>query len=212
MMEYVTDIVPNSAGGLAPLDHSLPLEVRAWVSELRTIWAAAGTSIIRFANYGPIDSVTLAMCLNGERVPRDRWLLNTLLAMQAEREGKEVSWKARRHLFGLHLKALEVAHPQDYRRRVISDELEVAVMDRDEANRHVCDLEQQLAHRINQRKALTGQHDRLETAWPADQSAMRAEKDRLDAEIADLIRCLDPVRRHAAEVERRCLALDRLLD
>jgi hypothetical protein len=50
--------------------------------------------------------------------------LDKLLAIQAE-YGQPVTPAVREHLAGLQLHALEVAHPHEYRVRLVSDELEI---------------------------------------------------------------------------------------
>ncbi|MUN39096.1 hypothetical protein [Actinomadura litoris] len=208
---YSTSAAPRTPTGFKPLDPGLSPEVLAWTNELRRIWVATGMSLSRFAGRYPIDKGTLSRYLNGKRVPREQWFLNTLLTLLAER-GKEVSKDVRDHLIGLQPAALESAQPGEYRRRLASDELEIAVIRRDEAERYARCIEEELAERVRQVGELKEQHERLRAAWDADRMAARAEKDHLDQEIAALASRLARARERAADAESRCHHLERLLD
>lgn len=107
-------IARRSPADLKPLAPGLSLEVLDWAGELRTIWASIGLSMNQFASLHPIDKGTISRYLNGQRVPRGRWFLDKLLAIQAE-YGQPVTPAVREHLAGLQLRALEVAHPHEYR-------------------------------------------------------------------------------------------------
>src|SRR5690242_18057181 len=108
------DIARKPSAGLKPLASDLSTEVLDWVDELRTIWGAIGLSMNQFAALHPIDKGTISRYLNGQRVPRDRWFLDKLLAIQAD-YGQPVTLAVREHLTRLQLRALEVAHPHEYR-------------------------------------------------------------------------------------------------
>ncbi|TDD35531.1 hypothetical protein E1287_13715 [Actinomadura sp. KC06] len=212
----MTELAPRQtaacdAGGFAALSPALSPEVASWTRELRTIWTAAGVSINRFAGRYPVDKGTLSRYLNGKRVPRDHWFLNTLLAIQAE-QGKEVSQEVRDHLTELHLEALKVAHPHEYRVRVVSDELELALVGQHEAERYARALQEQLAERVRQIEELIDQNGQLRAAWDVDRTTMAAEKDRLRREIAVLERRLRQAQERTAQTERRCRHLEDLLN
>ncbi|MFI0366906.1 hypothetical protein ACH35V_03450 [Actinomadura sp. 1N219] len=198
------------ASGFAPLSPDLSPEIAVWTRELRTIWTAAGMTINRFAARYPVDKGTLSRYLNGKRVARDLWFLNTLLAIQAE-QGKEVSQEVRDHLTELHLGALKVAHPQQYQVRVVSDALELAQVGQREAERYAHALEEQLADRIRQIEELSDQHSQLRAAWDVDRAAMEAEKDRLEQEVADLEHRLRQAHERIAQTEHRCRHLEDML-
>ncbi|TMR07373.1 hypothetical protein ETD83_01100 [Actinomadura soli] len=211
----MTELAPRqpaacAASGFRALSADLSPEVATWARELRTIWTAAGMTINRFAGRYPVDKGTLSRYLNGKRVPRDQWFLNTLLAIQAE-QGKEVSQEVRDHLTELHLEALKVAHPHEYRVRVVSEELELALVGQHEAERYARALEEQLAERIRQVEELTDQHGRLRAAWDVDRAAMEAEKDRLEQEIAALEHRLRQAQERIAQTEHRCRQLEDIL-
>ncbi|MFI0405809.1 hypothetical protein [Actinomadura sp. 3N508] len=212
----MTDLTPRQPAacatpGFKTLSPDLEPEVATWVRELRTIWTAAGVTMNRFAGRYPLDKGTLSRYLNGRRVPRDHWFLNTLLAIQAE-QGKEVSQEVRDHLTGLHLEALKVAHPHQYQVRVVSDELELALVGQHEAERYVRALQEQLADRIRQIEELTDQHGRLRASWDDDRAAMAAEKERLEREIAELEHRLQTAQERIAQTEHRCRRLEDVLN
>ncbi|TDB91622.1 hypothetical protein E1264_01335 [Actinomadura sp. KC216] len=212
----MTELTPRQPAacdtpGFKALSPDLEPEVATWVRELRTIWTAAGVTMNRFAGRYPLDKGTLSRYLNGKRVPRDHWFLNTLLAIQAE-QGKEVSQEVRDHLTGLHLEALKVAHPQQYQVRMVSDELELALVGQHEAERYVRALQEQLADRIRQIEELTDQHGRLRAAWDDDRAAMAAEKERLEREIAELEHRLQMAQERIAQTEHRCRHLEDILN
>jgi DNA-binding CsgD family transcriptional regulator/transcriptional regulator with XRE-family HTH domain len=186
-------------------------EVLDWVVELRVIWAAAGLSMNEFASVHPVDKGTISRYLNGQRVPRDRWFLDKLLAIQAD-IGRPVTPAVREHLSGLHLRALEAAHPHEYRVRLVSDELEIALTSRLEAERYARALEQQLAERNRQVQELADDKGRLRAAWDADRVAIQAEYERLTQEIDKVTRQLILARRREAQASRRCQHLEGLLD
>ncbi|TDC91262.1 hypothetical protein E1285_13240 [Actinomadura sp. 7K507] len=196
---------------MRPLDPALSPEVVAWVSELRVIWAATGLSITRFAALYPIDKGSVSRYLNGQRVPRDHWFLEKLLAVQAE-NGRTVSPDVREHLTDLQLRALETAHPREYVVRLVSDRLELAVIGQREAERYARDLEEQLADRVRKIELLADDNRRLRTAWDADRAATQAEKERLEREIAELTAYLKQARRRGVDAERRCRELEELLN
>lgn len=195
----------------AELDPELSPEVRTWAGELRKIWAATGMSLNRFASGHPIDKGTLSHYLDGKRVPRDPWFLNKLLAILVE-QGKEVSQEVREHLTELQLRALQAAHPHEYRVRRVSDELELAEIAKYEADRHARTLEAQVAGLIRRNNELNEQLRRLRSTGNAERAVLQTEKSRLEQEIADLNRRLEHVRRRIVAAGRRRQDLDNLLD
>lgn len=208
----MSDITRRSPAGLKPLSSKLSPEVRAWVEELRMLWVATGFSMNRFARLYPvIDKGTISRYLGGQRVPRDHWFLDTLLAILADAD-KEVTPEVREHLTRLQLAALETAHPHEYRVRVVTDELELAVTGLQEAEAYARSLEEQLAERNRRIHELIDDKGRLRAAWDADRMAMQAEKDRLEQEVADLDRHLIQARRRSAEAEERCRRLEEELN
>jgi hypothetical protein len=81
----VTEVARLRYAGLAPLSPDLSPEVAAWANELRALFTATGLSINRFVRLYPhIDKGTVSRYLNGKRVPRDRWFLETLLSLPAD--------------------------------------------------------------------------------------------------------------------------------
>lgn len=205
------EIARHPAPELRPLAPGLSPEIRDWVHELRTIWAATGVTMNRFSRLHPVDKGTLSRYLSGQRVPRDRWFLDTLLAMQAE-NGTVVTPAVREHLTRSHLRALVTAHPHEYRVRMISDELEVAVTGKVEAERYARSLEEQLAERNRQVQQLTSEQRRLRAAWAEGQGGMQTDYDKLIREITELSGQLDAARARAARAELRCRQLEDILD
>jgi len=210
--EEVSDITPKPYSELESLDPSLSLEVRAWVSELRTVWAATGLSISRFARlYKGNDKSTISRYLNGKRVPQSRWFLDTLLTHLAN-VGKDVRPEVREHLNLLQLRAMEVTHPHQYKVRRVSDELEIAVTRLQEAERHARNLETQLALRMRQLQEVEDRKDQFRAAWENEHTTRQAEKTRFCGEITDLARQLHGAQDRVVQAENRCQELERLLD
>ena len=207
----MSDIARKPPADLRPLSPGLSAEVRDWVTELRVVWAAVGLSMNEFASVHPVDKGTVSRYLNGQRVPRDRWFLDKLLAIQAD-IGVPVTPNVREHLTGLQLRALEVAHPHEYRVRRVSDRLEIALTSRVEADRYARALEQQLAERNRQVRELADDKGRLRAAWDADRVAMQAEYERLVQEIGKITRQLDLARQREAQASRRCQHFEDLLE
>jgi EAL domain-containing protein (putative c-di-GMP-specific phosphodiesterase class I) len=207
----MSEFACRPTAGLKPPDSSLSPEVLDWVSELRTIWAATGMTLNRFSRLHPIDKGTLSRYLNGQRVPRDRWFLDKILAMQAE-NGTPVTPAVREHLTSSHLRALQTAHPHEYRVRMVSDELEIALTGKVEAERYARSLERQLAERNRQVQELTDDKRRLRATWAADEGTMQTDYHRLAREIAELTGQLNAARERAAQAELRCQQLEELLD
>ena len=205
------DIARRSPADLKRLVSGLSVEVLEWAVELRMIWAAVGLSMNQFASLHPIDKGTISRYLNGQRVPRDPWFLDKLLAIQAD-YGQPVTPAVREHLTRLQLRALEVAHPHEYRVRRVNDELEIALTGKLEAERYARALEEQLADRNRQVSGLTEAKGRLRTAWDTDRVAMQADCERLTREIGQITGQLHLARERAAEAERRCQLLEDLLD
>ncbi len=207
----MANIACRSNADLKPLNAGLSVEVLDWVDELRIIWSAAGLSMNEFASLHPIDKGTISRYLNGKRVPRDRWFLDKLLAIQAD-NGQPVTTAVREHLTGLHLRALKVAHPQEYRVRLVNDELEIALTGKLEAERYARSLEGQLAERSRQVRDLTDDKGRLRAAWDADRVVIQAEHERLTREIAEITGQLNLTRERAVQAEWRCRKLEDLLN
>lgn len=177
--------------GLRPLNPQLPVEVQEWACELRMIWAAVGLTMNQFAcMHGPINKGTISRYLYGLRVPRDTWFLEKLLAILDDR-GEPATAARHEHLTQLQLRALQVAHPHEYRVRLISDELKRAVTAKLEAERFASALEEQLVERgqagerlTQEISEITGQmHRARERAGQAEQHCRQLEErlDYLDA-------------------------------
>ncbi|WP_146087534.1 helix-turn-helix domain-containing protein [Thermomonospora echinospora] len=200
----MTEIVPAPRSPLQPLPPDLSPEVRDWATELRSLFAATGLSVSRFARVHHIDKGTVSRYLSGQRVPRDQWLLDAL-ATWYDDNGRPLTSAVREHLAELQLRALEVAHPQEYRVRKVTDELEQAVIRLREVERHARDLEERV-------RRLTADRERLRAAWAEDRVVAQAEIDRLTGEIADLTEELERIREQGVRAELRCRALEALLD
>lgn len=208
----MTEIARVPSPGLAPLSADLGLEVFAWATELRALFAATVLSISRFVRLHPhIDKGTVSRYLSGKRVPRDKWFLETLLSVQAD-VGKATTSEVRGHLTGLQLDALLTAHPHEYKIRIISDDLETAVTGQREAERYARGIEERLAERGRRIQELDADLRRLRAAWNDDRAGTRAEHDRLAREIADLTEQLRWARERAIQSEHRCQHLEDLID
>ncbi|WP_157431025.1 DUF5753 domain-containing protein [Actinomadura macra] len=207
----MTDLVPRPEDLEPSVEVMRGPEVAAWVRELRVVWAAVGLSINRFSHLYPVDKGTLSRYLNGKRIPRDHWFLDRLLALQAE-QGKAVCPEVREHLVQLQLQALRVAHPHEYRVRVVSDQLELAVITQREAERYARSLESDLADRARQIDDLTTSCRRLRAALEDDRAAIQQELISLHNRILELTGNLSHARRRAAASEERCQRLEERLD
>lgn len=118
----------------------------------------------------------------------------------------------REHLTRLHLRALATAHPHEYRIRLVSDELEIALTGKLEAERYACALEEKLAERNRQIQELTDDQGRLRVAWDTDRVAMQAKYELLTREIVEITAQLDLARERTVQAERQCQQLEDTLD
>ncbi|MEU5884998.1 hypothetical protein [Spirillospora sp. NPDC047279] len=215
----MADIVPAPEERWSALDSGLSAPTLAWVTELRTLFAATGLSISRFARLHPmIDKGTVSRYLNGRRVPREGWFLDKVLAYLAMVD-KPVTREVREHLVRLQLDALEAAHPQEYRLRVVNDELALTEARLREATRYANDLEQQVVKRTRQVEQLESERERLRAAWDEDRTRMQREylwlgdeTAYLREEIADFRDQLDLAREREAHAVVRCQELEEQLD
>jgi hypothetical protein len=193
-----------AASGLKPLDSELRPEVRTWVEALREVWQATGLSMGQFAVRYPFDKGTISRYLSGHRVPGERHFLDMLLsALESSRQ--PVTPPVRDHLTGLQMRALEAAHPHEYRVRLVKDELEIALTSKLEAERYARALEEQLAERNREIQELTADRNRLRAAWDAEYARLTGETEALAKE-------LDLARSRSDRTERRCLELESVLD
>jgi hypothetical protein len=194
--------VPASV--LKPLDPDLRPEVRVWVDELRAVWQATALSMGQFAVLHPFDKGTVSRYLSGQRVPGERHFLSTLLTT-LESYGRPVTPAVREYLAGLQMRALEAAHPHEYRVRLVKDELEVTLTGRLEAERYARALEEQLAERSREIQELTEDRNRL-------RATLDAEYARLLQEIEKLSQDLTLARSRSERADLRCVELEAVLD
>jgi hypothetical protein len=192
------------ASVLKPLDPDLRPEVRVWVDELRAVWQATGLSMGQFAVLHPFDKGTISRYLSGHRVPGERHFLDTLLTT-LESYRRPVTPAVREYLTGLQMRALEAAHPHEYRVRLVKDELEAALTGRLEADRYARALEEQLAGRNREIKELTEDRNRL-------RATLNAEYARLIQEIEKLSKDLALARSRSVRADQRCAELEAVLD
>jgi len=192
------------ASALKPLDPDLRPEVRVWVDELRVVWQATGLSMGQFAVLHPFDKGTISRYLSGHRVPGERHFLDTLLTA-LESYGRPVTPAVREYLTGLQMRALEAAHPHEYRVRLVKDELEVVLTGKLEAERYARALEGQLAERNREIQELTEDRNRL-------RASSDAEYARLMQEIEGLSNDLTLARSRSARADLSCAELEAVLD
>jgi hypothetical protein len=192
------------ATALKPLDPELRPEVRVWVDELREVWQATGLSMGQFAVLHPFDKGTISRYLGGHRVPGERHFLDALLTT-LDSHGRPVTPAVREYLTGLQMRALEAAHPHEYRVRLVKDELEVALTGRQEAERYARGLEEQLAERNRDIQDLTEDRNRL-------RATLDAEYARLMQEIDQLSQDLSLARSRSVRADQRCAELEAVLD
>jgi hypothetical protein len=205
------DIARKPPAGLRPLGAGLPVEVLEWTRALRVIWESTGWSVGRFASVNPIDKGTISRYLNGLRVPRDRWFLDSLFGILAD-DGKPVTPAVREHVTQLHLRALQAAHPHEYKVRKVSEELEIALTGKRRAERHARALEEQLARRRREVREPDDDKGRLRAAWDDDRTVRQAGYERDAREIREITSQLHLARERAAQAERRCRQLEGLFD
>jgi hypothetical protein len=196
----------TSPDDLQPLDPALGEEVYEWASELRLIWSTTGLSISRFARLNPVNKGTVSRWLAGERVPRDPWFLDRVLAIRAER-GTPVTDEVREHLTELHLRALQAAHPHEYRVRLISDELMTARTRQQERERYARELEGQLLERNRRSKSCPKDNDGSEQQW---QPRTKPGKSNLISSPARYDNLLHTCRRPATGLQKRNYAVGSL--
>jgi transcriptional regulator with XRE-family HTH domain len=202
--DNMPEISSWSAAGLKPLDPELTPEVRTWVGELREVWQATGLSMGQFAVRYPFDKGTISRYLSGQRVPGERHFLDMLLsALEINRQ--PVTPTVRDHLTGLQMRALQAAHPHEYRVRLVKDELEIALTSKLEAERYTRALEGQLAERNREIQELTADRNRLRVT-------LDTEYARLTGEIETLAKDLDLARSRSTRTEQRCMELESVLD
>jgi transcriptional regulator with XRE-family HTH domain len=192
------------ASVLKPLDPDLRAEVRVWVDELRAVWQATGLSMGQFAVLHPFDKGTISRYLSGHRVPGERHFLDTLLTT-LESYGRPVTPAVREYLTGLQMRALEAAHPHEYRVRLVKDQLEAAVTGRVEAERYARALEQQLTERNREIQELTDDRNRLRATLDAEYARLMQEIEKLSAD-------LNLARSRSARADQRCTELEAVLD
>jgi len=152
----------------------------------------------------PSTRATISRYLSGHRVPGERHFLDTLLTT-LESYGRPVTPAVREYLTGLQMRALEAAHPHEYRVRLVKDELEVALTGRLEAERYARALEEQLAERNREIQELTEDRNRLRASWDA-------EYPRLVQEIEKLSQDLTLARSRSVRADLRCAELEAVLD
>jgi hypothetical protein len=191
------------ASVLKPLDPELRPEVRVWVDELRAVWQATGLSMGQFAVLHPFDKGTISRYLSGHRVPGERHFLDSLLTT-LDSYGRPVTPAVREYLTGLQMRALEAAHPHEYRVRLVKDELEVALTGRLEAERYARALEEQLTERNREIQELAEDRNRL-------RATLDAEYARLIQEIEKLSQDLSLARSRSARADQRCAELEAVL-
>src|ERR1700722_9594785 len=191
------------ASVLKPLDPDLRPEVRVWVDELRAVWQSGGLSMGQFAVLHPFDKGPISRNLNGHRDPGERHFLDTLLTT-LETYGRPVTPAVREHLTDLQMRALEAAHPHEYRVRLVKDEMEAALTGRLEAERYARALEEHLAERNREIHDLTEDRNRL-------RATLDAEYARLVQEIDKLSKDLDLARSRSARADQRCGELEAVL-
>ena len=192
------------ASVLKPLDPDLRPEVRVWVDELRGLWQASGLSMGQFAVLHPFDKGTISRYLSGHRVPGERHFLDTLLTTLDSR-GRPVTSAVREYLTGLQMRALEAAHPHEYRVRLVKDELEVALTGKLEAERYARVLGEHLAERNREIQELTEDRNRLRATLDAEYARLVQEIDRLSADLA-------LARSRSDRADQRCAELEAVLD
>jgi hypothetical protein len=192
------------ASVLKPLDPDLRPEVRVWVDELRAVWQATGLSMGQFAVLHPFDKGTVSRYLSGHRVPGERHFLDTLLTT-LESYGRPVTPAVREYLTGLQMRALEAAHPHEYRVRLVKDELEVALTGKLGAERYARALEEQLAERNREIQELTEDRNRLHATWDTEYARLIQEIDKLSQELAQ-------ARSRSSRADQRCAELEAVLD
>ena len=158
----------------------------------------------QFAVLHPFDKGTISRYLSGHRVPGERHFLDTLLGT-LESYGRPVTPDVREYLTGLQMRALEAAHPHEYRVRLVKDELEIALTGRVEAERYARSLEEQLTERNREVNELTEDRNRL-------RATLDAEYARLIQEIEKLSKDLDLARSRTARADKRCAELEAVLD
>lgn len=195
------EIARRTPSSLKPLNSELSPEVRRWVQELRQVWGTTGLSMNQFVDrHRTINKGTISRYLSGERVPRESWFLDTLLDFLAD-AGKPVTQDVREHLTQLQKDALATAHPHEYKVRKVTDELELAVTDLQEAQSYARSLEKRLVEKNRQIHELTDARGRL-----------RAERDRLEQQAADLSQDLVQARRDSAQAGERRRQLEKELN
>ncbi|MFI1364890.1 ATP-binding protein [Streptomyces griseochromogenes] len=189
--------------GLKPLPEGLSPELREFVVALRSLFRATGKSLRQFSVYHHVSAPSVSRYLSGVRIP-EKAFLDALLKSACRACGPEATLEVQAHIYRLHRDVLLAQDPQRYRAQLASDRLEVAVLEKEQAELTITELRRGVSDQKRQLRELelhlrqvqdarsrdsvrhgvqlSLQHER-EEAWRAQCGQLKSEIARLEAAV-----------------------------
>ena len=217
--------VPEESSGEAGIVPQAIEQARVFTQALQAHFQTGGLSQRQFAaRYPHYHYSTVSEYLSAGYLPELDFVDKVLETVEAS-YGSPVTEETRQHLYDLHLAAAEAIGGIPHRVRVLTDELRVEVVHREQAQQQVHALAEALADRRAQDEQVRSRIRELQNAANADQirfgaeltlyegenESLREELGRLKATIATLEQLLDQANTRRIQAEEQCKTLERSL-
>jgi len=191
--------------GLKPLPPDLRPETREFVDAMRRLLAGTGKSLRQFAAYHHFSPASVSRYLNGKRLP-DKVFVDALLKSACLAHQVELAPGMQEHAYRLHREALLTDQPGRYKLQMASDQLEEAILAREQAELTIRELKSSVSDQKHQLTLLerqkyqithTAAEERRHTAVEIER--YRGREGHLKAQCAEL---RDEIARLEAELEK----------
>lgn len=139
--------------GLKPLPEALRPDLRQFVIAMRGLFKATGKSVRQFSVYHHISAPSVSRYLSATRIP-EKDFLDALLKSACHAYGHEVTPEMQAYVYRLHREALLAEAPGRYRAQLASDRLEVAVLEREQAELTIAELQRGVSDQKRQLREL----------------------------------------------------------
>ncbi|MFD7880772.1 hypothetical protein ACFV5G_43125 [Streptomyces sp. NPDC059766] len=218
----------EDVAGLGALPDDLQPEVRDFVRAMRGLFQATQKTLRQFAAYHHFSAPSVSRYLSGKRLP-DKNFIDALLKSACKAHDVDLTPDVQGYAYRLHREALLAQQPGRYRLQMASDELEEAILQREQAELQIRDLQLSVSDQKHELNRLERQKREIERDAAEERGQTAAaievyrgrqrdleeqcdelpeEIGRLEAELAQAERDRDDARVRCTELEREIASVE----
>jgi len=153
---------------LSPIPEGVSFDVRRFTETVRGLFGALEMSLTRFSVQMHCDKGTVSRYLSGERIPPQDFL-DRLFKLIYDAKNAFITPEVQSLVHEQYLAALEAHSPARYQLQKLSDELTVAILEKQQSDLTISALQEAIVKKHGEIYALEMEKRAIQQAWAAEQ-------------------------------------------